>query len=89
LNELTNINIKTIRRKLQNGWNIEEIINLSLNKRRTSKLKKIIRIDLNGNEIKYESIDIAAEENNCHIGSIYQAVIKNKKLHKYYWKYEQ
>jgi len=52
-------------------------------------LKKIIRIDLNGNEIKYESIDIAAEENNCHIGSIYQAVIKNKKLHKYYWKYEQ
>lgn len=89
LNELTNINIKTIRRKLQNGWNIEEIINLPLNKRRTSKLKKIIRIDLNGNEIKYESIDIAAEENNCHTGSIYQAIIKNKKLHKYYWKYEQ
>ncbi len=84
-----NLNSKTIRRKLHDGWNVEEIISTPLNKRRESKLKKIIRIDLNGNEIEYKSINIAAKENNCHISSIYQAIIKNKKLHKYYWKYEQ
>jgi len=39
LSEVTNIKITTIRRKLQNGWTIDEIINTPLNHRRKKHKK--------------------------------------------------
>ena len=79
----------TIRRKLQNGWTLNEIINLQLNHWRQSYLKKVLEYDINGNIIgKYGSVAIAAEKIGCHIGSIRIAINKNKKLYKHYWKYE-
>lgn len=79
----------TIRRKLQNKWTIDEIINIPLNNRRPKFFRKVCKYDMNGNLLnKYDTLIIAAKENNCNKGSIEQAIYKNKKLHKYYWKYE-
>lgn len=87
LSDMVDSNSNTIRSKLTKGWSIDEIINLKINARRLSKRKKIIRIDANGNEEYYDSVEIAAKINNCAIGSIYQAILQNRKLKKYKWKY--
>jgi len=83
----THIKSTTIRRKLHNGWTVDEIINLPLNFRRVSKLKGVVRYTSIDDEIIYDSVHTAAQENNCSIWSIYQAITKKGKSKKYNWKY--
>ena len=86
----TKINPRTIRGKLQKGWSINEIIEIPLNYHRNSKRKTVYKMDKNKNVIdKYESVTLAAQSNSCNEGSIYQAINKNKRLQKYYWKYNE
>jgi len=86
----TKINPRTIRGKLQKGWSINEIIKIPLNYHRNSKRKTVYKMDKDKNIVdKYESITLAAQINNCNEGSIYQVINKNKRLQKYYWKYNE
>ena len=86
----TKINPRTIRGKLQKGWSINEIIKIPLNYHRNYKRKTVYKMDKDKNIVdKYESITLAAQINNCNEGSIYQVINKNKRLQKYYWKYNE
>lgn len=78
----------TLRRKIIDGWTIDEILQLPLKHRRLIFRKKIMKYNLVGELLDtYDTIEQAAMDNDCHIDSIYIAVEKNKKLHNFIWKY--
>jgi hypothetical protein len=88
LSEKSGILASTIRQKLTKGWSIEEILTIPLNCRREKYKKNVCKYDMCGVLLDtYPNVEIAATMNNCNTAALYNAIAKNKSLHKYNWKY--
>jgi hypothetical protein len=89
LHNITGICIGTLRRKISNGWTLDEILTIPLNYRRLKHLKKVEQYDTDGNLLnRYATVKAAAKDNHCNVAALYNAINKHNIFHKYIWKYE-